>query len=83
MNNSEIAALAESMNVSRADLMCLAQSVANSMAQDGVKSEMLTVELTEAYVPVAVKKFEQFAATYQTNPEAREAFAMSVLGGLQ
>jgi len=80
MNEQEIKELAESMGVSVADLMCLARSVANSMIKDKVADTFFDVSeenqtmMTESYVIFAVKKFEQFALTIQTNPEAKLAF---------
>ena len=81
MNKEMIKELAESMGVTVGDLMCLARSVANSMTKDKVDSTFLEVSeesqkmMTESYVIFAVKKFEQFALTIQTNPEAKAVFS--------
>jgi hypothetical protein len=85
MNEQQIKELAESMNVSVTDLMCLANSVVNSIVKDGAKEAFLSmdetdrVEMSSAYIPVAVRKMNQFTSTYLTNPEARKVFKQNVL----
>ena len=71
--------LANEMNVSLADLMCLAGSVANSIKQDDVALDQVSTEVVTAYIPHAVKKFDTFATKYLTNPDARETFQRKVL----
>lgn len=84
MNEQEIKELAESMGVSVSDFMCLARSVAQSMITEKVSDIYLaTTEenqtmLAEGYVVHAVKKFEQFAMTVQTNPAAKQAFSTRI-----
>lgn len=88
MNPEEIKALAESMNVSVADLMCMAKSVANSIEQDGAvdalsqASDEDSTKMIQAYAVHAVKKVDQFTTTYMTNPEARETFQARVYNDL-
>ena len=81
MNEQQIKELAESMNVSVADLMCLAQSVANDIKKD--KSEQALIEMpidtAQAYASHAVRKMNQFTSTYLTNSEARNVFQQNVL----
>jgi hypothetical protein len=85
MNEQQIKELSESMNVSVADLMCMAKSVANSIEQDKAKdafiamNEDVRVETTLAYSQHAVRKINKFTSTYLTNKEAKEAFQQSVL----
>jgi hypothetical protein len=85
MNQNLAADLAMSMGVSVADLMCLARSVANSIQQDRAESAFLKaddsvqVEITAAYVPVAVKKHQAFVAAYLTRPAAKREFNKEVL----
>lgn len=82
MNNAQT--LAEYMGVSEADILCLARSVINSMAQDKALSTFVEADadqqrqILEAHIAHAVKKFEQFQTRYMTNPAAREAFIMAV-----
>lgn len=86
--NTETAAtiteLAKDLNVSEHDIICLAQSVAHSIEQDGAREAALACspeeqhEIVRAYLPVAVRKFNQFHATYLTNQEAREEFKKTV-----
>jgi hypothetical protein len=71
------------MNVAEADVMGLVNSVVNSMQEDGVKAEKVSVELTEAYVIHANKKMRSFSTTYMTNQEARKAFQFKVLSDIQ
>jgi galactose-1-phosphate uridylyltransferase len=77
--------LAETLNVSETDLMCLAQSVANSIEKDGAADVALQnqdtfgVEIVKAYIPVAAKKYDTFVSTYLTNPDAANSFKQSVL----
>lgn len=85
MNEQQIKELADSMNVSVTDLMCLAQSVVIGINQDGAKDSFLAmndsdkVETTSAYVAHSVRKMNQFVSTYLTNPEARELVHTNVL----
>jgi hypothetical protein len=85
MNEQEIKALAESMGVSVADFMCLAQSVANSIQQDKASAAFMALpaddreDMAASYVVHAVKKIDQFTSTYLTNAEARRAFQSNVL----
>lgn len=75
--------LAKSMNVSVTDVMALAQSVANSMIKDGLSAEHANTDTVTAYIPHAVKKFEQFQSKYLTNPEARTAFCVSTFNDIK
>ena len=81
--------LANSMSVSEADVMCLANSVANSLEQDDAANAFLALDestrtkLAVAYVPHAARKIEQFASTYLTVREGREALQHTVLGLLR
>ncbi len=88
MTNNQAADLAKSMNVSEADLMCFARSVANSIEQDKAAdgfvacTEQEQVEIAQAYAAHAVKKVESFTAAYLTNPEAKKAFQDSIHASL-
>lgn len=88
MKPEDIKALADSMGVSVADLMCMAQSVANSIEQDGAvdalsqASDEDSTKMVQAYAVHAVKKIDQFTTTYLTNPEAREMFQARVYNDL-
>lgn len=71
--------LANEMGVSITDLMCLAKSVANSLEQDKVGVEQMEkmsendkVDLVEAYVCHANRKFKQFHTAYLTNNNVRQ-----------
>ncbi|MFZ2172348.1 MAG: hypothetical protein WAW61_22270 [Methylococcaceae bacterium] len=81
MNEQIIKELADSMNVSVTDLMCLAKSVAISIKQDKAEQAMIEmpIETTRAYVAHAVRKMNQFTSTYLTNGEARNLFNQNVL----
>jgi hypothetical protein len=76
--------LAKEMNVTSSDVLCLAQSVANSLQEDKAVETFLAAdietrrEMVEAYVIHAVKKFEKFQNKYLTNPEARRAFCLKI-----
>lgn len=82
---NKIKELANDMNVSVNDVMCLAKSIVNSIVKDGVGNVFLTcsdderVKLFEAYLIHAVKKFESFHTTVLTNPEGKEIFTRKVL----
>jgi hypothetical protein len=88
MNMQLVKELAESMGVSVADVLSLAQSVANSIEQDKVAPAFLfagadvQAKVAEAYVPVAVKKFERFVMTMQINKAANTAFKSHVYQSL-
>ena len=75
--------LAAQMGVSAADVRCLAQSVANSIEQDKAAGayvamdEEMQAEFALAYVPHAVRKFEQFRVAYQTR--GRSVFSAHVI----
>ncbi len=77
--------LASSMGVSEADVMCLANSVANSLEQDDAANAFLALDestrtkLAVAYVPHAVRKIEQLANKYHASREGREALRHRVL----
>ncbi len=72
--------LAEETGMSEADIMCMAQSVANSIKQDKAEDAFVNApaqqqaEMTEAYAAHAQRKFDQFYTRYLTNAEARKAF---------
>jgi hypothetical protein len=89
MNESEINLLAESLGVTPADLLCMAQSVANSIDKDGAKKAFLEMndydktETATAYVANSVRKFNQFTSTYLTNQQSRQAFQSNVLSLIQ
>ena len=84
-----ITQLAQSMNVSETDLMCLAQSVANSIEQDKAAksfvnmSEEDRVKMTEAYVVYANKKMQEFVTIYQLNTAARSSFSHKIFADLK
>lgn len=88
MKQEENKALADSMNVSVADVMGMAQSVANSIEQDGAVDALSkasnedSTKMIQAYVVHAVKKVDRFTTTYLTNPEARETFQKRVYNDL-
>lgn len=78
--------LANGMDVSAGDVMALAMSVVNSIQADGITIEQMEVhgmEITDAYIPHAVRKHEQFVSTYQTNPAARRVFQLKVLNDIK
>ena len=84
-----ITQLAQSMNVSETDLMCLAQSVANSIEQDKAAnafvnmSEEDQVKMTETYVVYANNKMQEFVTIYQLNNSARSAFQQKIFEDLK
>lgn len=75
-----ISQLANDLNVSEADLMCLLTSVCNSIKQDGAvesyigMSEADQAEMCLAYVQHAVRKIQEFHTAYITKPELKESF---------
>jgi hypothetical protein len=79
MYSQEILDLAQSMNVSPADVLMFAQSVANSIKKDNMQDSK-NVEAVMAYAQHAVTKHRNFSNTYFSNPNAAKAFQMSVLG---
>ena len=70
-------------------MLCLARSVANSLEKDKADQSFISaspeeqIEIATAYAQYAVRKFEQFAARYQTCPDTRDAFREEVFAGLQ
>ncbi len=68
--NKQIADLAKSMNVTVADVLCLARSIINSMEKDKVTETFIQAdnedqaELVRAYAVDANKKMESFVAQY-------------------
>jgi hypothetical protein len=76
---SEAQILADSMGVSLADFMCLANSVLLSINADKVEIRQVSTELVEAYIPVAVRKFDSFVAAYLTRSDVRSAVQIEVL----
>lgn len=81
LNTKEILDLAESMNVSPADVLMFAQSIANSIQKDKAEKalEAMPVETVQAYAIDANKKFQSFQTAYMTNQQARQNFQQSVL----
>ena len=78
----QAAKLAEGTEINPADILSFAQSIANSLVKDGVKSEQFkkhSSDLLPAYADAAVKKFNSFHTIYLTNQEARKAFQYKVL----
>lgn len=76
--------LARSMNVSESDVMALAQSVANSMINDGLSADHANnAEVVEAYVIHANKKMQSFVNKYLTNDDAKKGLQLSVLSDLK
>lgn len=77
--------LAAQMGVHPADVLMLAQSVANSIEKDKADAAFIAASdeargmIAGAYVPHAVRKFDQFVSTYLTRNGAQEAFAKAVL----
>lgn len=88
MHQNKIKELAKSMGVSETDVLCLAQSVVNSIKQDGAAdafsnlSDADRVELTEGYIVHAVRKVKQFTSIYRVNSMARDAFNQTVFCNL-
>jgi len=82
----ELAAL---LGVSKADVLCLATSVANGINADGIKDTyldanvMLQSDISTAYVRAAVVKFDAFATRYTTNEALRNDFQAGVLAMLR
>ena len=81
---SSIKEMAEMMNVSEADVRCLAMSVVNDIKKDKVVEQFLNgteefrAKMVRAYIDHACKKMDQFVTKFFSNPEAREAFIKSV-----
>lgn len=88
MYQCEILALAQSMGVHPADVLMFAQSVANSIEQDGIADFFTSADVAAqgetavVYAQHACKKFASFQTTYMVNSQAREAFQLSVMGAL-
>lgn len=79
--------LADDMDVSVTDLMCLANSVANSLQQDKVTIEQVEglsendkVDLVRAYACHAQRKIQQFHSAYLTNGNVKLTIRNSVYG---
>ena len=85
-DKSQIETLAESMDVSAADVNCLARSVISSLEADKITDVFLSCdddarrELTEAYVVHSTKKFQVFTNRYFSKPEYRNILAETVIG---
>ena len=81
MYSQQVLKLAQSMNVSPADVLMFAQSVANSIQKDKAENALtaMPVETIQAYAIDANKKFQSFQTRYMTNPQARKNFQQSVL----
>lgn len=79
----KLKSLAKSMGVPIAQVLCLAKSVAISIDADGVDHSNIAaqdqIELTEAYIPHAVKKFDKFQTRLSTNSEASKLFKEQIL----
>ena len=68
------------------EMMNFAQLIADCMVQDGLTAEQyaeMPDEWCQAYMDVAIRKFEKFQTTYTTNPKAREAFVYSTFATLK
>lgn len=77
--DSQIQKLAKEMNVSPADVVCFAQSVANSMLNDKLTQEHAKkVGLVTAYASHAIRKFQQFQLKVLTNPDAKKALMQKI-----
>lgn len=76
----DIKTLAEIMNVDVIDVEMLLNSIVNSIKKDKVTdcfigaTEKERVEITEAYMMDAVKKFQQFCVEYITNQDKNKSF---------
>lgn len=72
--------LAKDLNVSEADLMCLLNSVCESIKQDKAVDSFLSMsesdqcEMCLAYVAHAVRKIQEFHTAYITKPELKKSF---------
>lgn len=77
MNTSEMAKI---LNVTETDLMMLLNSVVESIKTDKAvdcflgMSESERVEMSQAYIVHAVKKFESFVTSYITNQDKKQSF---------
>tara|TARA_R100000541_G_scaffold35625_1_gene43795 strand:+ start:915 stop:1181 length:267 start_codon:yes stop_codon:yes gene_type:complete len=75
-----ISQLANDLNVSEADLMCLLTSVCNSIKQDKFVDGFLSLgesdreEMCLAYVQHAVRKIQEFHTAYIAKPDLKESF---------
>ena len=74
-----IGKIAKEMNVSPTDVVCFAQSVANSMLDDKLTQEHAkNVGLVTAYAGHAIRKFQQFQLKVLTNPDAKKALMQKI-----
>lgn len=89
MSQMSIKELAESMNVSEADVLMFAQSIANGIEKDGIDriyleaTENSKIDLVEGYAASSVVKFNNFQATLMTNKEAKDLFVLDVFNKLK
>jgi len=73
--NELVQSLSRDMGVSEADLICFAQSVANSMKKDKLTQKHAEqVGIVTAYASHAIRKFQQFQTKILTSEEAKKAF---------
>lgn len=77
--------LADEMGVPITDLMCLANSVANSLHQDKVTTEQVEcmsgndqIDLVRAYTCHAQRKIQQFHTAYLTNDKVKQTVRNTV-----
>ena len=84
MTTQRIKDLAEEMNVSEADVLMFAQSMANGIERDKAARAFMDgntqtqAELVNAYAADSVKKIISFHSKILTNPEANKVFCLSV-----
>ena len=84
--SQQVENLSSQMGINKADVLAFAQSIANSLNNDGISAEKFQQhanDLMPAYAAFAVKKQRAFFETYQTNDQARAAFQMKVLGDIK
>ena len=84
-----IESIASALGVNVADVECLLNSVVGEIKKDKLSDHFVNesteegrVEITQAYVAHAVKKFESFTNQYLSNPEKKESFDKDVLANI-
>ena len=87
MTEGKLNALAIALQVTNRDLECLVNSVFSEISKDGLSEHfcMLSTqeergEIIKAYVSHANIKFRDFAISYMSNEEKKEAFNCLVKG---
>lgn len=85
----DLSALAKMMGTDEKELNMLLVSVVNSLKADKAvnhfvnASESQRIEMSEAYVIHAVKKFQSFVSSYLTNQECKQSFREFVYASLK